>query len=78
MYPFSSVCKQGGEMYTFHQNYLTNNQWYEKFNTNSDVSNSVGVAINHKIILYYVARKNCSDVFENITDEQKKTVRADA
>ena len=62
--------------YTFHQNYLTNDQWYEKFNTNSDVANAIGVTSQNKVLLEYIAQFNHSDAFEKITEEKQKTVRA--
>ena len=65
-------------MYTFHQNDLTNNQWYEKFNTWSDVANTIGVTIQHKVLLEHVDKEKHSDYVENITEEEKDPVRVDA
>ena len=36
-YPFAILYEQELSLYVFHQNLLTNDQWYEKFNTKVDV-----------------------------------------
>ena len=51
MYPFYSVYEQEETMYTFHNNKLTNDKWYNKFNTKSDVSKNIGVTRHHKVLL---------------------------
>ena len=43
MYSFYSVYKHEQSIYTFHQNELNINQWYEKFNTKSNADNAIGV-----------------------------------
>ena len=78
MYPFASVYEKERTLYTFQQNDLTNNQWYEKFNTRSDVTNFIGVTRKHKVLLEHVDQEKHSDYFENITGEEQKTVRVDA
>ena len=72
MYPFDSVYEQERTMYTFHQNDLTNDQWYEKFNKRSDVANTIGVTRQHKALLEHVAQKKHRDSFEDITGEEQK------
>ena len=78
MYPFASVYEQEQTMYNFHQNDLTNDQWYKKFNTRSDVANTIGVTRQHKALLEHMSQEKHSDSFENITGEEQKTVRMDA
>ena len=70
MCPFASVYEQERTMYTFHHNYLTNDQWYKKFNTRSDSANDTGVTRQHKVLLDNVDQEKHSDYFENITGEE--------
>ena len=67
MYPFYSLYKQERTLYTFHHNYLTNYQWYEKFNTWSDFDNATRVTIHHRVLLEHVAQEKYSEYFETIT-----------
>ena len=78
MYPFASVYEHERTLYTFQQNDLINDQWYEKFNTWLDVSNAIGVTRQHKVILENMAQEKHSYFFEKIPEEEKKTVRVDA
>jgi len=72
-YPFATVYEQEAAMYAFAQNNLTNEQWYERFNTKIDVSNAIGVTRQHKILLEYVAAEEGSTKFDDLTsDDQKK------
>ena len=66
MYPFASVYEQERELYTFHQNDLTNDQWYEKFNTRSDVAKSIGVTKQHRVLLENMSQEKHSDSFEKL------------
>ena len=75
MYPFYSVYKQECTLYTFHQNDLTNNQWYEKFNTRSVIDNDITVTRQHKLLFEHMDQEIYSDAFENITVEEQKIVR---
>ena len=78
MYPFYSVYEQELTLYTFPQNDLTNVQWYEKFNTRSDVANAIRVTRQHKVILEHVDQGKNSNCFWNITWDEKSIVRVDA
>ena len=42
-YPFTTVYGQELLLYGFHQNVLTNDKWYKKFNTKVDVGDAIGV-----------------------------------
>ena len=69
MYPFDSVYKQEKALYSFHQNNLTNYQWYENLNTKSYVANSIVLDRHHKIIMDHADQEYHRDAFENITEE---------
>ena len=45
IYTFASVYEKEQTLHTFHQKKLTNDQWYDKFNTKSGTYNSIGVNI---------------------------------
>ena len=55
-YPFSTVYDQELTFYKFHKGSIPDPQWYESFNTNFDVSKTIGVTLHHKALLYYVAQ----------------------
>jgi hypothetical protein len=42
-YPYATVYEQECTLYSFNQNSLTNEQWYERFNTRIDVGSAIGV-----------------------------------
>ena len=46
-YPFAIVYKQELSLYSFHQNTMTNDQWYEQFNTKVDFGTAIGVTRYH-------------------------------
>ena len=50
-YPFAIVYKQDLSLYGFHQNVLTNDKWYEKFNTKVDVGYAIGVTRDHEVLM---------------------------
>ena len=47
-YPFAAVYDQELAFYTFYQGPMTNPQWYERFNTNFEISESIEVTLQHK------------------------------
>ena len=57
-YPFATVYEQEVAFYSYHQQNLTNNQWYERFNTNVDIRSAIGVTRQHKLLLEYVAQES--------------------
>jgi hypothetical protein len=78
-YPFATVYEQECTLYSFNQNTLSNEQWYERFNTRIDVGTAIGVTRQHKVLLEHVASETSPTVlFENMTDEQQKDTRAKA
>ena len=72
MYPFDLMYEHEQKLYTFHQNDLTNYQWYEKFNTWSDVANTIRVTRKHKVLLDNVTQEKHSDYFEKLQEINKK------
>ena len=54
-YPFATVYEQECALMGFHQNILTNEQWYERFNTKVDVGTAIGVARQHPALQAHVA-----------------------
>ena len=70
--------EQEQTVYTFHQNYLKNDQCYNKFNTRSYAANGIGVTRQHKVLLEHVDQEKYSNYFEKITGEEQRTVRMDA
>ena len=68
-YPFSTVYDQELALYSFHQGSMTNPQWYEPFNTNIDVSGSIGFTQQHKGLLEYVAQESHSLDFKSCTQD---------
>ena len=70
-YPFAIVYKQKLSLYGFHQNTVTNDQWYERFNTKVDVGTSIGVTRQHSVILEWTAQSTHSPYYQYITDDQK-------
>ena len=65
-------------MYNFHHNNITNDQWYKKCCTQSDISNTIEVSRQHKVLLDQKAEEKHIDYFEIFTEEEKETVRLDA
>jgi hypothetical protein len=57
-YPFATVYDQELSFYSFKQDNLSNPQWYERFNTKVDVSGAIGVTLQHKVLLEYVAQES--------------------
>ena len=77
-YPFATIYNQELALYTFNQGSMTNPQWYEPFNTNIDVSRSIGVNQQHKALLEYVAQESHSLDFKSCTQDQQEAVRTDS
>ena len=50
-YPFAIVYSQEISLYGFHQNILTNDQWYDRFNTKMDVGTAIGITRQHDVLM---------------------------
>ena len=44
-------------LYGFQKNNLTNDQWYEKFNTKVDVGNTIGCTSKHEVPLKWTSQQ---------------------
>ena len=76
-YPFAIVYKQEVEFWSFHQQNLTNGQWYDRFNTKVDIVSTIGVTIQHKVLLGYVAQQSNTNYDDMSTKKEdvKKYVK---
>lgn len=75
-FPFATVYEQECALLGFHQNELTNEQWYERFNTKVDVGAAIGVTRQHRVLLEHTAGEmNPPTKFDDLTAEQQKKVR---
>ena len=70
-YPFVIVYEQELSLYSFHQNTMKNNQWYERFNTKVGVGTSIGVTRQHSVLLKWTAQFIPSVSYQDITNDQK-------
>jgi hypothetical protein len=70
-YPYATVYEQECALYSFNQNTLTNEQWYERFNTKIDVGSVIGVTRQHQILLDTVAAKLGTTKFEKLSDKDQ-------
>jgi hypothetical protein len=77
-YPFATVYDQEWLFYSFKQETLSNPQWYERFNTNVDVSEAVGITRQHKVFLDYVAQELYTKYFEGLGVVEQKLARDEA
>jgi hypothetical protein len=56
--PLDTVVDQELSFYSFNQENLSNPQWYERFNTKVEASGAIGVTLQHKVLLEYVAQES--------------------
>ena len=77
-YHFTIVYKQDLLLYGFHQNTMTNDQWYEKFNTKVDVGTSIGFTRQHSVLLEWNTHSIHSASYQDITNDQNIEIQADA
>jgi hypothetical protein len=74
-YPFATVYEQEISIYSFNQHSLTNEQWYERFNTKIDVGSAIGVTQQHRVLLEHVAAENGGATsFDELDEVKKNTV----
>ena len=52
-YTFATVYEQECSIYSFIQNTLSNEQWYERFNIKLDAGSAIGVTQQHQVLLYH-------------------------
>jgi hypothetical protein len=77
-YPFATVYDQELSFYSFKQDNMSNPQWYERFNTNVDVSGAIGVTQHHEVLLEYVAQESHTRAFTDLGPMEQQLVRDDA
>ena len=77
-YPHATVYDQELSLLQFHQNQLSNEQWYERFNTKVDVGGAIGITRQHKVLLEHAAQDVHKMEFAALPDADKITVREDA
>ena len=56
-YPYATVYNQKLSMYTFKQEDLTNQQWYERFNTRIDISQAIGITHLPQVLLNHTCEE---------------------
>ena len=77
-YPFTTVYNQELGFYAFRQDVLYNPQWYERFNTNMEVGEAIGVNQQHKVLMDYVAQELYTKTLYALTEAEQLVIREDA
>ena len=77
-YPFATVYNQELSFYAFRQGNLSNPQWYERFNTKVDAGEAIGVTLQHKVLLEYVAQELYTQTFSTLTEAEQTVTCEDA
>jgi hypothetical protein len=62
----------------FKQDNFSNLHWYERFNTNVNVSGAIGVTRQHKVLLEYVAQESYTQAFTDLGTVEQQLVRDNA
>ena len=73
-YLFATVYGQECSIYSFIQNTLNNEQWYEQFSTNIDVGSDIGVTRKYQVILSQTTEESNKN-FKDMRSEAKKRDR---
>ena len=78
-YPYATVYEQELSIYGFQQNTLSNEQYYEKFNTKIDIANAIGINWEHKALLEHQAgAKHGGATYDSLNDAEQAAVREEA
>jgi hypothetical protein len=72
-YPYATVYEQESTLYSFSQNTLSNEQWYERFNTRINVGTAIGVTRQHTVLLEHVAQESGTTFAAQTAVEQMAT-----
>jgi hypothetical protein len=81
---FVTVYEQECGLYSYTQNNMTNNQWYERFNTKIDVKKAIGVTRQHEVLLEHVASEREGDAhgnkpkFKDLAETIQEEIRVEA
>ena len=77
-YPFAIVYEQEFSLYSFHLNVLTNDQWYENFNTKVDVGDAIGFTRDHEVLMEWTSQDVQKQDFSTLQYAEKEVIKADA
>ena len=55
-YCYEKVYDQECALYGFHKHNLTNEHYYERFNTKVDVGESIGITRQHRVLMEYMEK----------------------
>ena len=76
-YPYAAVYENECALYGFQQNELSNQTWYEKFNTKSEIGAAIGVTRQHRVLLEHTtAELHKGMAFEDLDAAQQANVRS--
>ena len=64
-------------LYSFHQQKLTKDQWYERFNTKVDIRSAIVITRQHKVLLKYVTQES-NIKYDEMSAEEEEDVKEDS
>ena len=70
-YLFAIVYAQEISLYAFHQNILTKDQWYNRFNTKVDVGTAIGITRQHVVLMEWTSQQVEEQSFTKLSDDNK-------
>jgi hypothetical protein len=65
-------------LYSFQQQTMTNEQWYEWFNIKIDVGSAIGVTQQHRVLLNHVAAQLGTTPYDSLSTQEQHDVREKA
>ena len=74
-YPYATVYEQECALYTFAQHTLSNEQWYERFNTKVDVGNAIDVTRQHRVFLEHQSQETHQQDFSALSAQEQADIR---
>ena len=78
-YPYAAIYDQEAALYQFKQDQLSNQAWYEQFNTKADVATSIGATHVHRILCQHTAPALYSGMeFKDLKPEEQEDVCLEA
>ena len=77
-YPCAIVYAQEILLYIFYQNLLTNDQWYDRFNTKVDVGISIGITRQHDVLMEWTSQQVEKQSFTTLLDANKLEICGEA
>ena len=70
-YLFAIVYAQEISLYGFHKNILTNDHWYDRFNTKVDVGIAIGITRQHDVLMEWTSQQVEGQSFTKLSDDNK-------